>query len=147
MAMFSEACLEAVTNKEKIKYLKRFSILDKEIDRKIEELAYWRERLGQITSTVSATPRSGGCSIYSKTESIVAKILDLEQELNEDIDKLVEIKKNITEIIEQVEDDQLRLLLHYRYIDSKTFEWIAGELGLSWQWVHELHKKALRKIS
>lgn len=56
--MFSGACLEAVatTNKEKIRYLKRFSII---IDKEIEELSYWRSRLGHITSIASDVPKGG----------------------------------------------------------------------------------------
>lgn len=148
MAMFSEACLEAVaiTNQDKIKYLKRFSILDKEIDRKIEEVAYWRGRLGQVTNMLPGMPKGGG-SIYSKTESIVAKIVDLEQDINRDIDRLVDIKKSITEIIEQVEDDRERLLLQYRYIDGKPWEQVAVDMHYNWRWVHKLHSKALSKIN
>lgn len=148
MAMFSEACLEAVgvTNQDKIKYLKRFSLLDKEIDRKLEEVAYWRGRLEQVTSIASATPKGGG-SIYCKTESIVAKIVDLEQEINRDIDRLVGLRENIKNIIAAVEDDRERLLLQYRYIDCKAWEQIAVDMHYNWRWVHRIHKKALEKLN
>ena len=144
MAMFGEASLE-VTNKDKIRYLKRFALLDKEIKRKQQEIDFWRSKLVQVTSAPSHTPKGGG-SIYGKTGDIVAKIADLETEITKEIDILIDLKKDIINLIEQVEDDQLRLLLTYRYVDRKTFEWIAGELELSWQWTHELHSKALRKI-
>jgi DNA-directed RNA polymerase specialized sigma subunit len=146
MAMFSEACLKAVgtTNKDKIRYLRRFSIIDKEINRKIEELSYWRSRLGQITSIATAVPKGGG-SIY-KSGDIIAKIVDLEEEINRDIDRLVELKKEIEDTIEQIEDEQLRLLLRYRYIDGKVWEQIAVDMGYGWRHIHRLHSKALDEL-
>lgn len=147
MAMFSESGMSvANSNRAKINYLKRFSLLDKEIDRKLEEINYWRGRLEQITSTATATasPKGGG-SIY-KSGDIVAKVIDLEREINTDIDRLIKVKKDIANIINQVEDNQLRLLLNYRYIDGKVWEQIALDMGYGWRHIHKLHSKALDEI-
>jgi len=94
----------------------------------------------------STEPRGGG-TIYGKTEEILAKIVDLEKEIDADVDRLIEVRDSIKSIIEAVENDRERLLLQYRYLDGKTFEWIAAEMNLSWQWVHKLHSKALAKIN
>lgn len=148
MALFGKAgsaISEKTINQEKIRYLKLFCNMDKKITRRANEISYWREKLEHVTSVPSATPKGGG-SIYPKAESIVARIIDLEASLNRDIDVLIDIKYIINEIIEKIEDDRERLLLEYRYIDCKTFEWIAAEMELSWQWTHELHGRALSKI-
>ena len=134
------------TNQDKIKYLKRYVILDREIDRKLEEVSRLRSKLTRVTEVYSTEPRGGG-TIYGKTEEILAKIVDLENEIDADIDRLIEVRDSIKSIIEAVEDDRERLLLQYRYLDGKTFEWIAAEMNLSWQWVHKLHSKALAKIN
>jgi len=146
MAIKKTAQSKEKSNKEKIKYLKRFTILDKEINRKIEEIAYWRRKLEKITVTYSDEPKRGGGSIYSRAEDIIAKIVDLEQEINTDIDKLIDIRQEILSIIEAVEDDRERLLLQYRYLDGKTFEWIAAEMNYSWRQIHRLHSKALTNL-
>ena len=146
MAMFSTAFTAAtMTNKDKIKGLKRYINLDREIERKLEEVARLRAKLTKITQVHSTEPRGGG-SIYGKTEEILAKIIDLEKEIDADVDRLISIRDNIKAVIEAVEDDRERLLLQYRYLDGKTFEWIAAKMDLSWQWVHKLHSKALAKI-
>ena len=134
------------SNQDKIKYLKRYVILDREIDRKLEEVSRLRSKLTRVTEVYSTEPRGGG-TIYGKTEEILAKIVDLENEIDADIDRLIEVRDSIKSIIEAVEDDRERLLLQYRYLDGKTFEWIAAEMNLSWQWVHKLHSKALAKIN
>ena len=147
MAMFSTAFYAATTmsNKDKIKYLKRYINLDLEIDRKLEEIARLRSKLTRITQVLTAEPRGGG-SIYGKTEEIIAKIVDLEKEIDADVDRLVAIRDGIKTMIEAVEDDRERLLLQYRYLDGKTFEWIAVEMHYSWRQIHRLHSRALSNL-
>lgn len=150
MAMFSEAGLTAVgipvvSNRDKIKYLKRYITLDREIDRKLEEVTRWRSKLTRVTPIHTNEPKGGG-SIRGKTEDIIAKIVDLEAEMNADIDMLVELKQSIENIIAVVEDDRERLLLQYRYLDGRTFEWIAAEMHYSWRQIHYIHVRGLKQI-
>lgn len=146
MAMFSTAFVNAtMTNKDKIKYLKRYINLDREIDRKLEEVARLRAKLTRVTEVFTAEPKGGG-SIYGKTEEILAKIVDLEKEIDADVDRLIAVRDNIKSVIEVVEDDLERLLLQYRYLDGKTFEWIAAKMHYSWRQIHRLHSKALTNL-
>jgi DNA-directed RNA polymerase specialized sigma subunit len=140
VAMFTTA-----TNKDKIKYLKRYITLDREIDRKLEEVGRLRSKLTRITQVLTAEPRGGG-TIYGKTEEILAKIVDLEKEIDADVDRLIYIRDNIKAIIEAVEDDRERLLLQYRYLDGRTFEEIAVQMHYSWRQIHRLHSRALTNL-
>ena len=144
MAMFTTAMVPS-NNQNKIKYLKRYINLDREIERKLEEVARLRSKLTRVTEVYSTEPRGGG-TIYGKTEEILAKIVDLENEIDADIDRLVAIRDGIKTIIEAVEDDRERLLLQYRYLDGKTFEKIAVEMNYSWRQIHRLHSKALTNL-
>jgi len=36
--------------------------------------------------------------------------------------------------------------LQYRYLDGKTFEWIAAEMNYSWRQIHRLHSQALTNL-
>jgi archaellum component FlaC len=125
--------------------LKRYITLDREIEHKLREIDHWRAKLTRIMPIYSAEPRGGG-TIYGKTEGILAKIVDLENEIDADIDRLVAIRDGIKTIIESVEDDRERLLLQYRYLDGKTFEKIAVEMNYSWRQIHRLHSKALTNL-
>jgi len=144
--MFTTANPEVeINNRDKIKYLKRYINLDREIDRKLEEVARLRAKLTRVTEVYSTEPRGGG-SIYGKTEEILAKIVDLEKEIDADVDRLISIRDNIKAIIEAVEDDRERLLLQYRYLDGRTFEEIAVQMHYSWRQIHRLHSKALTNL-
>ena len=146
MAMFTTGNPEVeVTNRDKIKYLKRYINLDREIDRKLKEVARLRSKLTRVTQVLTAEPRGGG-TIYGKTEEILAKIVDLENEIDADIDRLISIRENIKAVIEAVEDDRERLLLQYRYLDGWTFEKIAVEMNYSWRQIHRLHSQALTNL-
>ena len=134
-----------MTNKDKIKYLKRYITLDREIEHKLREIDHWRAKLTRIMPVYTTEPKGGG-SIRGKTENIIAKIVDLEKEIDADIDRLVAIRDGIKTIIEAVEDDRERLLLQYRYLDGKTFEKIAVEMNYSWRQIHRLHSKALTNV-
>jgi DNA-directed RNA polymerase specialized sigma subunit len=144
VAMFTTAMVPS-NNQDKIKYLKRYITLDREIDRKLEEVDRWRAKLTRITQVHSTEPRGGG-TIYGKTEGILAKIVDLENEIDADIDRLVTVRDSIRMVIESVEEDRERLLLQYRYLDGKTFEWIAVQMHYSWRQIHRLHSKALTNL-
>jgi len=135
-----------MTNKDKIKYLKRYITLDREIDRKLEEVARLRAKLTWVTGVFTAEPRGGG-TIYGKTEEILAKIVDLEKEIDADVDRLIEVRDSIKSIIESVEDDRERLLLQYRYLDGRTFEEIAVQMHYSWRQIHRLHSQALTNLT
>ena len=146
MALSSEANLECeVSNQDKIRYLKKYIILDREINRMLGEVEKWRGRLSNVTASYSSQPQGGG-SIYGKTPDIIAKIVDLEQEINEQIDKLISVRIEIAGVIGAVEDDVLRQVLQFRYIDGKPWERVAADMGYSWRNIHRLHSKALNKV-
>ena len=134
-----------MTNRDKIKYLKRYINLDREIERKLEEVARLRSKLARVTEVFTEEPKGGG-SIYGKTGEILAKIVDLEKEIDADVDRLIFIRDNIKAIIEAVEDDRERLLLQYRYLDGRTFEEIAVQMHYSWRQTHRLHRRALTNL-
>ncbi|MCK9328178.1 MAG: hypothetical protein M0P69_21960 [Bacteroidales bacterium] len=78
--------------------------------------------------------------------TLIDKIVDMEQEINREIDRLIDIRREIGLVISAAKNHQEKLLLEYRYLDGKTFEWIAAEMHYHWQWIHRLHKRALSNL-
>ena len=76
----------------------------------------------------------------------IAKIIELEKTINEDIDELVDKKIVAREMIERLDDDREKIILYKRYFDGKSFEQISVECNYSWKWVHVLHGNALKKL-
>lgn len=131
-----------MTNQEKIQYLSGCKNLDRRIERKCEELSRWREKATKITPTLRDMPRSPS-SRSNAIQVAVEQIIELENEINDDIDQLTDVRRGILEAIQTVQDERLKLLLEYRYIDGMTWEQIAVKTGYSYQWVYSLHGRAL----
>lgn len=74
------------------------------------------------------------------------KIIDLEKEINEDIDRLVDMKAEIRDTIGQANDPVCQLLLELRYINGKAWEEIARDIGFDIRTAFRLHGKALKEI-
>lgn len=133
------------TNYDKIKYLSRYRWLNKEIDRKLVEKNRFVALACRVSPVVSMEPKGGG-SIYKQSD-IVAKIVDLEIEINDDIDELLVLKKEIEQVISSVDNPPERLLLKYRYIDGLRWEKIAVNMGYSYRQTLRQHSRILEKMS
>ena len=131
-------------NEQKIRYLSRYRRLNERIDRLLEEQSRWREMPLKITPTLSQTPGGGGSG--SPIERPMDKVLEIDMEINREIDTLQTVRQEIRAALNQLEDENLKLLMEYRYIDGLTWEQIAEKMDYSRQWATSLHGMALQKI-
>lgn len=132
-----------MNNQEKKEYLLGYQRLNQRINRLLLEQQQWRELATRVSPNLSGMPRGGG---GGGTQGAISKIVDLETEINAEIDKLVEKRKEIEGIIRAVEDSTLQTLLEYRYINGKKWEEIALLMCYDYRYVKKLHKKALFAI-
>ncbi len=129
-----------MTTKE---FLNQAYRIDQRINSKLEQIISLHALATKATSTLSDMP-------INKTESqrrmadVIAKIVDLETEINKDIEKLVEIKKDIVSTIKKVQNPELQTLLELRYLCFRTWEQVASEMGYSIQNAYKLHDRAIK---
>lgn len=131
-------------NELKIRYLSRYRRLNQRIDRLLEEQSRWREMALKITPVLSQTP--GGGESGSPIERPMDKVLEIDEEINREIDELQIVRQEIRAALNQLEDENLKLLMEYRYIDGLTWEQIAVKMNYSYMQICRLHGKALRTI-
>ena len=74
------------------------------------------------------------------------KLKQTTAEINADIDRLVDLKREMATLIERVNDPSQRLLLEMRYLCGNTWEDIAQKMGYDLRWVYRLHGKALQEF-
>ena len=128
----------------KIKYLSRYKWIEKDIDRKTEELEAWKSRLFKVTSTLSDMPKS-----FSRSDRIadgIVSISEIEDKLQCDIKDLVISRIQIEDIINGVSNDLYKEILKCKYIDGQNWEEIAFTNSYTWRHVHRLHEAALEAI-
>lgn|GEM_PF-2006514 len=131
-------------HKEKIKYLSQYRYLNAEIDRKIKYMESCKSKIFNVTGTLSDMPRSGNRS--NVIENSIVDINEIEQTINQDIDKLVALRTEIESKIDTIQDLKLREIMKCRYLDCKTWEEIAYKNGFTWRNVYYQHEKALNLI-
>lgn len=127
-------------------YLNQARYLDERINTKIDQVKSLHDLATKATSTLSDMPGSPTRNTH-RMEDIIIKILMLENVINDDIDCLVDLRNEINDAINSVEDEECRLLLEKRYIGMEKWEDIALELSMGMDNVFRLHKKALGKIT
>lgn len=127
------------------KYLQQIRLCDSRINTKLEELQHLKEMVLKVTPTLKSDVVTGGGSQDKLAEAAV-KIVDLEAEINQEIDKYIEAKQEFSATLEKLEDPIYLQVLHKRYIQYKTWEAIACELNMSYRWVCTLHGRALQEI-
>lgn len=122
--------------------LNQVKVLDAKISAKLEE----RQKLFDMATkiTTSLRPDAGSYSGFGdKLGNAVAKIADLESEIDEAVDQLVDTKRNISRILDQIADADQYKILYKRYYEGKAWELIACELFMTYRNVCYIHGKAL----
>ena len=126
-------------------YLSQAYRIDQRINSKLEQVQSLRGLAEKATATLSDAPVTGTHNVHSM-EDIIAKMVDLESEINADLGELIDLKHEIVTVINCVEVPELLTLLEMRYLCFETWEKIAVELHYDIRHVHRLHGRALGEI-
>ena len=125
-------------------YLQQIRLLDAKINIKLAEKQAWYDMLHSMD--YSKDKVQGGVA-GSTVENCVIKIEMIEKELDESIDKLVNIKREAIRMIDEGIEDSLQYqILYMRYFQFKGFGRIAKELNYTEQWVIKQHGLALLRL-
>lgn len=126
-------------------FFQRNYYLEQRVNSRLRRLSDLRQLAGRVTSSLGREPVSGSADVH-KLDGTIAKIVDMECEINEEIDRLVDAKRESMAVIRQVEHPDQQLVLELRYLDFKSWPSIAEEMGLSPRWVQTLHERALAAV-
>ena len=127
------------------KYLSQAFGLNQRIESKLGQIEDLHDLATKATVTYSDMPRNPNKG-HSRLEDAVIQIIELETEINQDMIKLVELKKDIIRRVKAVESAELQTILELRYLSYMRWEEIAIELGYGIDNVFRLHRNALDEI-
>lgn len=85
-------------------------------------------------------------SFGNTKESSIIKLVDYKDELNKLIDELINAKREVSSVIDKLDDADQIDILYKRYFQYMKWEEIAAQKGYTFQWIHKLHARALIKI-
>ena len=127
-------------------YLKQVYLLDKRINSGLRELMELRTLATSVTPTEVDERVQTSPSGEAPFVRALARIWELENTIDEEIDRLVDLKMEIRTVISEVADSDQQMILRYRYIHFCSWEDIANQMGYGLRWIHLLHGKALAAV-
>ena len=131
-------------NEKKKEYLKQYGKAlrqEKRIEEELERLKLDRMLPGALAA--DGLPKSSNLSDLS---DYMAKIDELERKLIRQRRKKVQIRTEIRERIEELDNEKEKDVLTKRYIDCEGWNRICDETGYRWTQVHRNHSEALKKF-
>lgn len=129
-----------------VKYLSQVQYIDEMIGEKQDIIDSLRSSItGTSASTESERVQTSPKDRLGET---CVKIVDLCTQMQDDIDRLLEMKGEVIQTIDQyVTDLKARKLLYLRYIKYMSIETVAHEMRISRRTAYSLHKVAVTDIS
>ena len=119
---------------------------DKLIDAKLVDIEELRRRLQDVKSP-SFGDRVQSTKDPDKFTNVINKIIELEKEVNEDIDKLIDNKNACRELIESLESNFYKVVLYKIYFEGKSLRTVADSLSVSVRQIARIRNKAIVQIS
>ena len=126
-------------------FLSRARLLEMQVQSKLMQVESLKSLANRMTSVYGMAPVSHTRDT-TQMQSTVIRIMEAEEELNRKIDELVDTKLEIGLVIDQVEDDQLRVILEKRYLSYLPFARIAADLHYCIRWLRKMHHLALEEV-
>ena len=126
-------------------YLSRAWWLDEEINTKLQQLESMRSSV-DLVSGFFGREKITSSRNDDAVQAHVLRIMEAEEELDQAIDRLIDLKKEIGEMINRIGDIRVRLVLEKHYLCFLPWAQIAEEMHYSLRWVRATHKAGLEEV-
>ena len=127
------------------KFLERDAMLVVQIDCLLAEKEQWETMAGKITASMD-TDKVKSSGSQSKMADAVAACVDAEEEILCAVDNLAAQRKQIRQVLSQVDNPTWYKLLHLHYIQGYTLDEVAERCNASYDWAKTNHGRALGAV-
>ncbi len=121
--------------------LRKLWMLELRVTLKCEELDKIESQVNRVSRWAVDERIQGGRSGH---EDLLMKLIDLRRDANKMIDELIDEKKRVQAIIDQIDDPMLAEILIERYFECRTWAEVARNTHCGEATVYRLHGKALQ---
>ena len=74
------------------------------------------------------------------------RVEELKEQINREMALYLKLKSQITEVIHQVKNNELQLVLMYKYLEGKTMKQIADLMNANRSTLYRWHERAIEQI-
>lgn len=125
-------------------YLEQYRSMQTRINLLMTEIERLRAEAESVSVSIDGLPK--GSAHDDKTARIVAQMADHEATLQAEMSDLWVRRMKIVAQLGELKNHKHQRLLHLRYIDCKSWEAIAYEMGITWRHCYRLHGSALNEF-
>ena len=126
-------------------YLNQAKTLDQRINVKLDRVSRLRAMTQKITVSLDGEQVSRTRNVTSLEDAII-RLMEEEESLNAAIDRLVDLKREVSGVLKQIDDTDCQLLLELRYLCYRSWEEIAEVMHMHIRTVYKVHGRALLKV-
>lgn len=138
--------METKKRSEVQELLLQVKLCDMHINEMLEEVAHLRELTTKITTTLKPDATFGSGN-QDKLGDAIAKIVDLENEINRAVDEYVDKRRYASSLVEKVQEPDQLAVLYKRYFQYEPWEKIACDMGFTYRHTIRIHGLALQTLS
>lgn len=143
--------LKKAVNKTEISYSQVQFVMERaltpdenELVNKMAEQVKIYTKGNKTTTALSDLPKDKNA--HQQMETNIIKIINLELEIDSEVQRLIDVKSDISKLIKRAENDEHRLILELRYLHLKKWGEIAQIMGYGVDNVYKIHRCALKKL-
>lgn len=125
-------------------YLLTIRKMDKLIENKLAEVHRWKEIANNTTVNMSGE-RVQSSGNNDSIANAICTYMDLEREITRNIDELIDKKKDVISVIEQLSATQYDVL-HKIYVQNYTLQDVASLYQRDYGWATTTHGRALKNV-
>ena len=126
-------------------YLNQAKTLDQRINVKLDRVSRLHAMTQKITASLDGEQVSRTRNVTSLEDAII-RLMEEEESLNAAIDRLVDLKREVSGVLKQIDDTDCQLLLELRYLCYRSWEEIAEVMHMHIRTVYKVHGRALLKV-
>lgn len=135
-----------MTRNELKKYLSSYRALRTELRQLKDEIIECETLMQSPTGGGRIDGMPHGAGSGDPVSSLALRHVELYSRYMEKITAVVFALSEIEEVISLIDEERLRVLIRYRYIDCLKWEDVCDKMCYSWRQTHNLHLQALDKL-
>ncbi len=126
-------------------FLEQVEKFETMLENKLIEQRQWKEVALSISANMDGEKVASSGS-KSKMADAIVKCVALEEDIAECVAKLIEEKKKVVSVLEQLYSPTEYKILHLRYIQHISLSDIADKINREYTWVTTVHGRALKNV-
>ena len=100
-----------------------------------------------VSTSINFDERVKSSSRSDKIERLTAEIVDLENEINEIVEKYLVVYKQVEKALDEIEDVKIREMMTRKYLLGESWAKISSEIGVTRQTLYNWNREILHRFN